>query len=387
MRIEMSAPTFGDDEINEAIDSLKSKNVTKGKKCAQFERDFAKYIGSKHAIMVNSGSTANLLMLAAITNPIYKDRIFKGDEIIVPALTWGTTLWPIIQMGCMPVLVDCERDTLNIDVDEVRKAITPKTRAIFIAHILGNGCRMDELVALAEERNILLIEDACESLGTTYKGKHVGSIGLMGSFSFFFSHHITTIEGGMIVTNDDELADLLRVFRAHGWTRHKLDRSIEDDYPEIDPRFMFCNLGYSVRPTEIQGAFGIHQLPKLDGFNESRKAVAKMLQAGLGHLSDYIDFTVPSEGVDHTWFGFPILLKEDKRDRLCHHLMERDIDTRPIIAGNLARHPAMYIYPFHAGKLDNADYVMERGIYIGSHPDMTDDDVAYIMKALYEFFL
>ena len=385
LRISMSTPNFGEDEIVEAIDSLIRQNVTMGSKVAAFEKQFAEYIGSKHAIMVNSGSTANLLMMAAITNPDYSSQVMPGDEVIVPALTWGTTLWPIIQMGCIPVLVDSDLDTLNIDVDEVRKAITPKTKAIFAVHILGNAAKIDELSALADEFGLILLEDTCESLGTSYKGRKVGTIGEMGSFSFFFSHHITTIEGGMVVTDNDDLAELLKALRAHGWTRHLEDRSIEADYPEIDPRFMFCNVGYSVRPTEIQGAFGIHQLRKLDAYNARRREVAGLLRQTLAHLP--IRFTRPTEGADHTWFGFPVLLEKGSRKDLCDYLSDHNIDTRPIIAGNLAKHPALGKFEHRIqGELPNAQRVMENGFYIGSHPDMTQNQVIRISRVMSEYF-
>ena len=381
----MSAPTFDEDEICEAIESLIRRNVTMGSKVDQFERMFAEYVGSKHAIMVNSGSTANLLIMSAITNPDYEGRLNFGDEVIVPALTWGTTLWPVIQTGCTPVLVDSNIDTLCIDVDQVREAITDKTRAIFVAHILGNAADMDALKNIADEYGLLLIEDACESLGSAYNHQKVGTIGEIGSYSFFFSHHITTIEGGMIVTDNDQTADLLRALRAHGWTRHLYDKSVEKDYPEIDPRFMFCNVGYSVRPTEVQGAFGIHQLNKLEYFNVKRRAVADKLRKELMSLD--VMFTVPTQAAHHTWFGFTVILREDCRDDLCKYMAKHLIDTRPIIAGNLARHPALEKFHHRThGDLENAQTVMERGFYIGSHPDMTDQQVSRIARVMKEYF-
>lgn len=376
LSVNMSEPTFGEDEIMESIDSLVRQNVTMGTKVEQFEEDFAKYIGSKHAIMVNSGSTANLLMMAAVTNPDYPSMLKPGDEVIVPALTWGTTLWPVIQMGCIPVLVDCDA-SLNMDVDEVSKAVTTKTRAIFMAHILGNAANVDAIRSIAIENDLLFLEDACESLGTEFEGQKAGTFGNMGSFSFYFSHNITTIEGGMIVTDDDKTADLLRCLRAHGWTRHLKDKSIEYEYPEIDPRFLFCNVGYSVRPTEIQGAFGIHQLKKLDGFNARRKEVSSKLRNGLKDIVTLVD---DNEG--HTWFGFSIIVSGGC-EGLRTHLKKNWIDTRAIIAGNLAKHPVMAKFNHKAGDLPVAQYMMDNGFYLTTM--LTDSQIDRIIRCIKEF--
>ncbi len=360
------------EEIAAAIEVLESGNWTMGEKCAQFEADFAEYIGSKHAIFVNSGSTANLLMMAALTNPIYGD--IRG-EVIVPALTWSTGIWPVIQTGCTPVLVDCDA-TLCIDPEKLEAAITKDTVAIFIAHIMGNGCDMDKIGAIAERHNLVLIEDTCESLGVDYKGQKLGTFGLMGSYSFFYSHHITTIEGGMVVTDDDVIADLLRCMRAHGWTRNLEDKSIEADY-DIDPKFLFANIGYSVRPTEIQGAFGICQLKKLDGYNEQRRKNYGELWAALEKHP--IDFIEPTEGITPAWFGFVILT--DHKKELMKLLDENNIQNRPVIAGNMARHPAMDLFDYRAGDLSNADKVMDEGIYI----DCFDPDIGKI-RAVFDYF-
>jgi len=363
------------EEIAEAIKVLESGNWTMGEKCAQFEKDFAEYIGSKHAIFVNSGSTANLLMLSVVTNPAYK--ALQG-EVIVPALTWSTTLWPVIQTGCTPVLVDCDA-TLNIDVEKLHNSITEDTKAIFVAHILGNGCDMTPIMEIAEKYDLIVLEDTCESLGAEYKGQKLGTFGLMGSYSFYYSHHITTIEGGMVVTDNDGIADLLRCMRAHGWTRHMESGSeIEKLYPHIDPKFLFANIGYSVRPTEIQGAFGIHQLKKLNGYNERRREAYNRLRARLEHLP--IEFIDPTEGVEPAWFGFTILTEH--RDALCQLLDAEGIQTRPVIAGNLARHPAMELFHYEAGNLSTADKIMREGLYM----ECLDPDLQKIGNIFDYFF-
>lgn len=341
------------EEIEAAKAVLDSGNWTMGEKCAQFEEDFSKYIGAKHAIFVNSGSTANLLMMEVL-----KHMNLRG-EVIVPALTWSTGIWPVVQTGFTPVLVDCD-DTLNIDPHKIEKAITGKTRAIFIAHIMGNGCNMDAIREIASKYDLILIEDACEALGVHYKGKYVGTYGLMGAYSFYYSHHITTIEGGMIVTEDDEIADILRSMRAHGWTRHMHDKSIEREYPHIDSKFLFANTGYSVRPTEIQGAIGVCQLKKLNGYNEQRRDNYEKLKA---LFSNYpFEFIRCTEWVTPAWFGFVFLT--DEKERFCQFLDENEINNRPVIAGNMARHPAMKGIKYKKGDLTNADRIMEKGVYI-----------------------
>jgi CDP-6-deoxy-D-xylo-4-hexulose-3-dehydrase len=375
--IPMAIPTFGEDEIMEAIDSLLSQEVTMGKKVAKFEQMFADYMGVKHAVMVNSGSSANLLMMSAASNPMYGGRLMPGDEVIVPALTWSTTIWPVIQTGHMPVLVDCDPKTLCINIDKIE--ITPRTKAILCAHILGNGCNMDALTELAKKHNLILLEDNCESLGSKYKGKQLGTIGRMGTFSFFFSHHITTIEGGMIVTDDDNTADILRSLRAHGWTREMHNKPEQD--PNLDPRFTFCNVGYSVKPTEIQGAFGIHQIQKLDEINKKREKASIKIRSNLAHLP--IRFTKPEEGVEHTWFGFPIVYPGN-RNHLVAHLNQHGIETRPVIAGNIARHPAAKVFPHRCGDLSEADWITDKAFYISAHLD--DDKIEYLTKVMCKYF-
>ena len=376
--IPMAIPTFGVEEIMEAMDSLLTQEVTMGKKVRLLEQMFAEYMGVKHAVMVNSGSSANLLMMSAITNPLLKEQIPPGSEVIVPALTWSTTIWPVVQTGLMPVLVDAKPDTLCMDVDKIE--ITPQTKAILATHILGNGCDMDALVDLCEKHDLVLLEDNCESIGTRYKGKQLGTFGKMATFSFFFSHHMTTIEGGMVVTDDDNLDDILRCLRSHGWTRDMKDRSIEDDF-DLDHRYIFSNIGYSLKPTEIQGAFGIHQLKKLDDMIQGRREASIKIRTKLARFP--IRFTLPEIGVDSSWFGFPIFYDGDVKD-LVAFLNLNDIETRPVIAGNIARHPASRIFPHRCGSLEVADYVTTNAFYISAHVD--DEKINYLEKIMASYF-
>src|SRR2546425_800545 len=271
-RIPLTVPTYGAEEVEEAVDSLLSTWVTMGVKVKKFEEAFAQYNGSKHAVMANSGSSANLLALSVLTNPILPDHIEKGSEIITPAVTSTPTVYPIANVGCAPVLVDVDPRTFNILPEEIERAVTPKTRALLPVHLLGRPCELDEINRVAEEHELFLVEDACESTGAEIQGKKVGSFGDMGTFSFFISHHISTIEGGIIVTDDDQLYECLKAMRAFGWVRDLREKeSYSSANKGIDPRFLFVTHGYNFRPTEIQGAFGIHQIRKLDSFIEKRR--------------------------------------------------------------------------------------------------------------------
>lgn len=389
-RLSLVAAAYGAEEVNECVDALLSTFVTMGARVREFEKRFAARVGSKHAVMVNSGSSANLIAMAALANPAFERHIQPGDEVIVPAVTWSTTVWPIIQMGAVPVLVDVSLETLCMDMEQARAACTDRTRAIFPVHLLGNATNMNAVRELAREKNLFVIEDTCEALGTELGGKVVGTFGDFGTYSFYFSHHMTTVEGGMVVTDNDELAELARILRAHGWTRDAQDKSkYEQDNPEIDPRFLFVNTGYNLRPTDLNGAFGLHQLGKLDGYNEVRRRNAAVWAERLAKYSDLIDVTTPEKGCTHTWFAYPILIKEDapfSRRELVDHLEAAGIETRPIVAGNLAKQPAFTYFPHRIhGELTNAQAIMERGLFFGNHGIMTPDQCERIGAALEEF--
>ena len=222
--VRLHEPTFSAGEINAALECLLSTYVTMGPKVKKFEEVFCSTFGWTDGVMNNSGSSANLLAVAALANPATKDGLKPGDEVIVPALSWSTTVWPVIQCGLVPVIVDIDPATFNIDPNEIEKAIGPKTRAVMIVPVYGNPCAMDAIVDICKRRNLILIEDCCEALGAYYDGKAVGKFGRVGTFSFYFSHHLTTLEGGITVTDDFELAELMRILRAHGWVREVKDR-------------------------------------------------------------------------------------------------------------------------------------------------------------------
>lgn len=389
-RIPLTVPTYGSEEVEEAIDSLLSTWVTMGTKVKVFEEAFAKYNGSKHAVMVNSGSSANLLALSLLTNPILPDHIPKGSEIITPAVTWATTVYPIANVGCTPVLVDVDPQTFNILPEQVEKAIGPKTKAILPVHLLGNPCQIDRIKKIAEARNLYLVEDACESTGAELRGKKVGSFGDMGTFSFFISHHISTIEGGIIVTEDNTLNEYLKAMRAFGWVRDLQDKDkLASANRGIDPRFLFVTHGYNFRPTELQGAFGIHQIKKLDGFIETRRKNAEYWTRKLSRYHDMLILPYEQPDTRQVYFGYPLTVATDapfNRGQLVDHLEKKLVETRPIMAGNMAEQPAMkHLAHRTIGPLKNSRMIMRQSFFFGNHTGIGPVEREYIAESIIDF--
>lgn len=388
--VRLHEPSFGADEINAMIAQSLSTMVTMGKEVRKFEEQCAQHFGTKYCVMNNSGSSANLLALSTISNPAWKGYLKPGDEIIVPALSWATTVWPVIQHQLVPVFVDCDPATYNFDMKKLEAAITPKTRAIVLVHVYGNPCDMDALLALAKKHTLIVIEDTCEAMGAAYDGKPVGSFGEIGTMSLYYSHHITTFEGGLCFTNNFETIELLRVLRAHGWSREADEKQkYIEQYPDIDPRFIFINLGYNLRPTEVQAAMGMHQLPKLKGYVEARRAAQQRYRRGLEKYSNHFRFQEEQKKGYSSWFGFGIVLKEDTpfavRD-ITSFLNKKNIETRPIIAGNMAKHPALKMFNHRvAGTLENCDIIMKRGFAVGCHQAVDTNATDYVIGCIDEF--
>lgn len=388
--IPLAAPPFGWEEVWEGIESLLSAKVTMGTKVREFENLFAQYLGVRHAIMVNSGSSANLLALSILTNPAMRNRIQPGDEIITPAVTWATTVLPIINCGAIPVLIDVDLATFNIDVEKIEAAITERTGAIMVVHLLGNPCDMKKVMEIARSRDLFVIEDACEAHGAEVNGQKVGTLGDLSTFSFYFSHHITTIEGGMIVTNDDAYADQARSMRSFGWIRNLKDADqIAAEHSNIDPRFLFINPGYNLRPTEIQGAFGIHQIRKLDGFIEIRRDNARFWAAGLREYADCLRVQDERAGTRHVWFAYPLTVNPGapfSKEQLTDFLEERGVETRPIMAGNIVEQPVMRLLPYRqVGDLTISRFVMRNAFLIGNHTGIRDEERATVLEHIRDF--
>jgi len=389
-RIPLAVPPYGWEEVYESIDSLLDTQVTMGEKVKRFESMFAEYIGVRFAIMVNSGSSANLLVLSILTNPLFEDRINPGDEIITPAVTWATTVFPIINCGATPVLVDVDVDTFSINPDEVEKAITKKTRAIMPVHLLGNPCDMERLVEIAQRHNLFVIEDACEAHGAEFEGKKVASFGDLATFSFFFSHHISTIEGGMVLTNNEELAELARSLRNFGWIRDlRNGDKIAKKYRDIDPRYLFVNTGYNFRPTEIQGAFGIHQLGKLEKFIEIRRGNARFWDENLKEYEGYLLLHGEREGTRRVCFEYPITIRPDApftRKELVNFLEGKGVETRPIMAGNIDEQPVMRLFDYRrVGDLPNSRFIMRNSFLFGNHQGIGKIEREAIISYISEF--
>lgn len=348
---------FGPDEVIGAMEALVSTRVTMGERVRAFERAWADYCGRRHGVMVNSGSSANLVLFAALMET---GRLQAGDEVLVPAVTWSTSLFPVVQCGLVPVMVDVDPHTLNIDPASAARARTPRTRAVLAVHLLGAAADTDAF------GDLLVLEDACGAHGARRGDRMVGSLGAAATFSFFFSHHLTTIEGGIVVTDDDELADAMRSMRAHGWVRERTDRkAIEARHPEIDPRFLFVSAGYNLRPTEVQGAFGLVQLRRLEPWVERRRQNHADWCALLADVPGLRVF--PEEpGTRHAGFAFP-MVTEGPRAPLMAALEARGVETRPISGSNLVRQPAFERLPARTPvPLPVADAVHERGLFVGN---------------------
>jgi CDP-6-deoxy-D-xylo-4-hexulose-3-dehydrase len=389
-KISLITPSYGHEEVNEAIDSLLTTRVTMGEKVKHFERLFADYIGVKHAVMVNSGSSANLLALSILTNHRIKNPINAGDEVITPAVTWSTTVFPIINCGAVPVLVDIDPDNFNISLDGIKKAITGRSRAIMPVHLLGNPCQIDGLMKIAKEHNLFVIEDCCEAHGAEFHGQKVGSFGDISTFSFFFAHHITTIEGGMVITNNGQYAELARALRVFGWIRDLKDRDkIALKYHEIDPRFLFINIGYNFRPTDLQGGFGIHQITKLEQFIEIRRENAMFWQDKLKKYSKYFTLHEEKAGTRHVWYGYPVIVNAEAGftcKELVAFLEKNGVETRPIMAGNITTQPAMKLAKYRKiGTLPNSRFIDHNAFFFGNHHGIGKKEREAIVSYFDEF--
>lgn len=387
--IPTMALPFGADEVNEVIESLLSTYVTMGKKVKKFEENFANYIQTKHGIMVNSGSSANLLALSVLTNSVLKNKIKQGEEIITPATTWVTTVYPIVNVGAIPVFVDVNLD-FNINPDLIEKAITEKTRAIFPVHLIGNPCDMKRIMEIAEDHDLYVIEDACEAHGAEINGKRVGSFGDISTFSFFFSHHITTVEGGMLMTNNDEFMEIARLMRAFGWIRDiKRKDELAKQYEHIDPRVLFVNMGFNIRPTELNASFGIHQLDKIEQLIKLKSENAEYWNDRLDQYSDWLIIPKERPGTRHSWFVYPLIVKPNApftRDEFSQFLESRKIETRLVAAGNILQQPVIDFMPHRKiGSFENSEIIMNGSLFFGNHSGIKRHQREYIADTIDEF--
>ncbi|EOK8281713.1 DegT/DnrJ/EryC1/StrS family aminotransferase [Escherichia coli] len=365
---------------------IDSKMFTMGKKVELYEKNFADLFGSKYAVMVSSGSTANLLMIAALffTN---KPKLKRGDEIIVPAVSWSTTYYPLQQYGLKVKFVDINKETLNIDIDSLKNAISDKTKAILTVNLLGNPNDFAKINEVINNRDIILLEDNCESMGAVFQNKQAGTFGVMGTFSSFYSHHIATMEGGCVVTDDEELYHVLLCLRAHGWTRNLPKENMvtgtkSDDI--FEESFKFVLPGYNVRPLEMSGAIGIEQLKKLPGFISIRRSNAQYF---VDKFKDHPFLDIQKEVGESSWFGFSFVIKEGaaiERKSLVNNLISAGIECRPIVTGNFLKNERVlsyFDYSVH-DTVANAEYIDKNGFFVGNHQIPLFNEIDYLRKVL-----
>jgi CDP-6-deoxy-D-xylo-4-hexulose-3-dehydrase len=371
-KFPLASFSWGAEEKDAMQRVIASGMFTMGANVQSFEHDFSRYIGSQHCVMVNSGSSANLLMVAALFyTKNSKLKLKRGDEVIVPAVSWSTTYYPLYQYGLKIKFVDIDLHTLNYDLEQLESAVSDKTRAIMAVNLLGNPNDFSRIKQIIGKRDIILIEDNCESMGASFQGKKAGTFGVMGSFSSFFSHHISTMEGGMIVTDDEELYQILLSLRAHGWTRNLPANNLVCGEKSDDPfeeSFRFVLPGYNVRPLEIEGALGIEQVKKLPAIIEERRKNAQLFQSEISNSPNVI---IQNEIGESSWFGFSLVIRPGSpltRKNLVNQLNELGFECRPIVAGNFAKNEVVKYFDSEIhGQLKNAEYIDQNGLFVGNH--------------------
>ena len=378
----LSNDTWGAEERDAVETVLNEKFFTMGKAVEQAEKEAAKAFGRQYSVMVNSGSSANLLAIAAM---VQAGRLQPGDEILVPAVSWGTTYFPIEQLGLRMRLVDIDKETLNMDLAKAEEAITENTRAIFAVNLLGNPNDFSKLEKICRDHDLILMEDNCESMGAKYNGRQAGSFGVFGTYSTFFSHHLCTMEGGFVATDDKELYEYMLSTRAHGWTRNLPEENmIYNKSPNsFYDSFCFVLPGYNLRPLEMEGAIFLEQIKKLNRLVAQRRENAALFMEKIGTDER---FMLQKETGESSWFGFSMVLREPDvqlRDRVVSKLVENGIETRPIVAGNFARQPVFgKLHATVSGELVNADYIHDNGFFVGNHSVEMEEEISYLKEVL-----
>ena len=396
-----SGKLIGPEELQAMVEASLDGWLTTGRFNDLFEQKLAKFLGVKHLMTVNSGSSANLVAFSALTSPKLGDRaIKKGDEVIGVAAGFPTTVNPILQFGAVPVFVDVELSTYNIDSSKIEAAITSKTKAIMLAHTLGNPYNLDVITALCKKHKLWLVEDCCDALGSTYKGQLVGTFGDIGTLSFYPAHHITMGEGGAVFTNNDELKMIAESFRDWGrdcYCRPGMDNTCNKRFcwklgtlPEgYDHKYTYSHLGYNLKITDMQAACGLAQLEKAASFIQKRKDNFAYLKKRLATCEEFLLMPTAAENSDPSWFGFPITLKDNApvtRLDLLTYLDENKVGTRLLFAGNLTRQPYMQHQQYRvSGELKNTDIVMNNTFWIGVQPTLTEEMLGYVSNKIVNY--
>lgn len=399
--IRVSGRVFDADDVAHLIDASLDFWLTTGRYARQFERQFERFLGIRHAILCNSGSSANLLALSALTSPVLKERrLVPGDEVITVAAGFPTTINPALQNGLVPVFLDIELGTYDVDVSRLEEAIGPRTKAIMIAHTLGNPFRLDVVTEVAKRHGLWLIEDNCDALGSTYDGKITGGFGDLATVSFYPAHHITMGEGGCVLTRRPRLKKLVESFRDWGrdcWcppgdanTCGKRFGHKQGELPYgYDHKYIYSHIGYNLKLSDMQAAVGVAQLKKLPAFIEARKSNWRLLRDGLEAHEDFFILPEATAKSDPSWFGFALTVRPEapfERNELILFLNARKIETRLLFGGNLLRQPAYSDIEHRVvGGLENTDVVMNRTFWIGVYPGLSAEMIAYVIESFGEF--
>jgi len=397
--VPVSGRVFDADEMRELVDSALDFWLTTGRFADQFEREFARFMGVRDCVLVNSGSSANLVAISALTSPRLGDRrLISGDEVITIAAGFPTTINPILQNNLVPVFIDVTIPTYNVDVAQLEAALSPRTRALFFAHTLGNPFDLDAVIKFARRHDLWLIEDCCDAVGATYRGRQVGSFGDLATTSFYPAHHITMGEGGSVLTNKPLLRTLAESFRDWGrdcWCAPGKDNTCGKRFDwqlgelpcGYDHKYTYSHVGYNLKITDMQAAVGVAQLRKLPGFIETRRRNFELLHTGLRGLEEFLVLPEATPGSEPSWFGFPIGVRPDapfSRNQVTRHLEDRKVATRLLFGGNLVRQPAYRGREFRVvGSLENADFVMDQVFWIGVYPGLTPAAIEYIVETLH----
>lgn len=400
--IPVSGRVFDEDDLCHLMDASLDFWLTEGRFAKQFEQQLARFVGVRSATLCNSGSSANLLAISALTSAKLKEKRLKaGDEVITVAAGFPATVGPMVQNGLVPVFLDVELGTYNIDVSKLEEAISPKTRAIMVAHTLGNPFNLDVVTAVAKRHNLWLIEDNCDALGSTYRGKQTGTFGDLATISFYPAHHITMGEGGCVLTNKPLIKTLVESFRDWGrdcWCApgeentcgKRFDWQLGGLPHGYDHKYTYSHIGYNMKVTDMQAAVGVAQLKKLPGFIEKRKENFQRLYNGLKEFEHFIVLPKAEPNSDPSWFGFLITVRPEaafSRNELSEYLEKNKIATRALFAGNLLLQPAFQDIEHRVvGDLKNTDTIMNQTFWIGVYPGITEEMIAYILDVFRTFF-
>jgi len=370
----MKKTAFRERDLMEGIKAIVNENVTMSKITEKFEKTFSKKLKTQYSSMVNSGSSANLLAFQCLINPYRKKRLKKGDEILIPSVCWPTSLWPIIQSGLKPIFVEVDKETLNINLKDLEKKISNKTKALMLIHILGISTNMEKLMRIIKRKKIILIEDTCEAIGAKYKNKFLGTFGDFSTFSFYFSHQISSVEGGMISCKSKDDANTIKSLRGHGWAKDVSNRKkLERQYKNIDKRYLFINSGFNFRPTDIQAAIGLSQFKSLNNFIEIKKINRNKIIRELisdKRWNNQVNFIEKNKNIKPSWFGLAMLINKKfkhHKNLILNRLDRMGIENRPILGGNFLKQPAVLKYNIKQKSKDfpNANYVHEHGFLVG----------------------